>query len=68
MIRVENTYFKTAHDDPVRLISGRPLPDPKLGPYVFVDCDFHPAVKEELKRHYKTSKFVNCYGGGEPNY
>jgi len=59
---ISDCYFKTAYDDPVRLISGLPLPDPSKGPYRFIDCDFHPAVDNELKKNYQTSEFIDCYG------
>jgi len=61
MQEISNYYFKTHYEDPVRLISGLPLPDPSKG----LDCDFHPAVGRELVSRYPNSQFINCYGCNE---
>lgn len=56
---VENYYFKVAYNGP-RLISGLPLPDPAKGPYRFIGCDFHPALREVIAKDYADSRFENC--------
>ena len=62
MKEIKNIYIKVAFGDNYEQISGMKMPDPKLGPYKFVDCSFHPGLSEELKRNYKSSKFYDCWG------
>ena len=57
--RIEEHYYKVPHNGPM-LMSGLPLPDPNKGPFLFVDCSFHPAIKKTLKRDYHNSIFVSC--------
>ena len=41
-------------------MSGCNLPDPTKGPYLFVRCDMHPAIWDELKEKYSDSVFEDC--------
>lgn len=56
---IRDSYFKATFSMGPRYISGLSLPNPDKGPYKFVNCDFHPALREELLK-YKDSEFVDC--------
>lgn len=60
MKTIKDYYFKSLHDENMRLMSGLPLPDPADGPYKFVHCDFHPRVWEALEQGYALAEYVNC--------
>ena len=59
MKQIKDMYFKQLHDEPA-LMSGLQLPDPKAGPYAFVDCEFHPRLWEALQQMYVGSTFDGC--------
>jgi len=60
MTVIENTYFKVRTGGP-RLISGLALPPIENGPYKFIDCDFHPALDDELPKYKESGcEFVGC--------
>lgn len=59
MKELTDRYYKAEHDGP-SYISGLNMPDPKKGPYHFIRCDFHPALREVLAEQYKDSKFSLC--------
>ena len=59
---IENCYFKVPYGGEP-LMSGLVMPDPKAGPYHFVNCDFHPALWEVLKQDYEDCKFIDCDRG-----
>jgi len=56
----KNYYFKATYKEGTEYISGFPLPKP--GVYNFIDCTFHPRLKDDLKKNYKCSVFINCAG------
>jgi hypothetical protein len=60
MKEVRNIYFKLTYGSNMRLISGLPLPNPAEGPYHFINCSFHPGLREEILKHYRDSKFTDC--------
>lgn len=60
MKEIKNYYFKASFDGPV-YISGLRLPNPVDGPYRFIDCEFHPGLRDVLDKEYGNCEFVNCY-------
>ena len=67
MTTIRNHYFKFLPDVPWQFcgMSGLPLPDPKQGPYEFIDCEFHPGIWSFVKQEYQGSEFKGTsYVGG----
>lgn len=53
-------YFKATHEEGAIYMSGLSLPDPKAGPYAFVNCSIHPRLFKVLSAEYPESTFVGC--------
>jgi hypothetical protein len=59
MKKLSGYYFKVPFGGE-QLISGLPLPNPAMGPYLFEECTFHPGLREVLRCEYATSVFQCC--------
>lgn len=56
---IKDRYYKGKYREKLSYMSGLNLPSPTKK-YEFINCAFHPRLRETLVRDYKECKFIEC--------